>query len=435
MLLHTPDICSKEEWDTTLLRAQTIPLNCTTAKICHICNEEESIELEREIFDEDENELRLSRKENRTDQDKYIKDTTEQGQLLAAVFKESAILSIRRLRKLQIMDDNIVPIMRRLTKNETGWEERFCIKDGILLEKKKDEIGNDHWVIVVPAALAPGLLHDMHASIYGFGHPSAEKLQKIATQKFSIQNLRSLCTQIVNNCSSCLMFKCNTKLPRIEGQIIKPRGANQVVHLDFVTMQNIETNYTHPEYGQILVMVDAFTLYSVAIPCKAHLTAAETFQIFLLHWVAPFGPPKKGILCDNAKQFCCELTNLCTNLIGIRLLYIAPHKHSGNLAERIHRTLLTNIRCAKNNLNFAPSNWPILLALAVHSHNNSKQVRTGMSPIYAFLGREAHFQINNFVHLDIVDSFDEFPKNLAKAQEHLSRLMDVEKNKWWQKQI
>lgn len=425
----TQDRWNEQEWEDSEQERKLSPIPCTSHKICLVCSQADNDDAERELFDEEEQEIKQSRTENSINLETYITDNTEQGQLLAAVFKESAALTIPRLKKMQRMDPYILNILKQVTNNEEQWEERYCIKDGILLQRILTEVHNKIWVIVLPSQLGPSILHDLHSSIYGFGHPSAAKLAKIAAQKFSIRNLHFLCAQTVNNCVSCLMFKCNTKLPREEGEVIKPRGANHVVHMDFVTIQNIESEYTNKDYSQALVFVDSFTMYTIAIPCKSDLTAAETFQLFLLHWVSPFGPPKKGILCDNAKQFCCELTNLCTNLLRIRLLYISPHKHAGNLAERIHRTLLTNIRCAKNTLNFSPSNWPILLALSVHAHNNAKQVRTNMSPIFAFLGRESHFQLNNFLSLEIIDSFDEFPKNLALAQEYLSRKMDIKTNK------
>ena len=155
---------------------------CTTHKICHICNQEETKDMQRELFDEEDEQLEEALAANREEFLDYVKDNTEQGQLLAAVFKESTIMSIERLKKMQRFDPYIVSILQQVTQNENQWEEKYCIKDGILLARKENELQEKHWVIVVPAALAPSVLHDLRSSIYEFGHPDAQKLAKIASQ-------------------------------------------------------------------------------------------------------------------------------------------------------------------------------------------------------------------------------------------------------------
>ena len=165
---------------------------------CHVCNVKEDIYNEAEDLEEPIQDIDEQRSDRSTDLDRYSKDTSPEGRLIHATFKETAVLSVRRLRKLQQEENKLKEIIISLSNGEDKFCDKYALKDDVLLKKRQDRETQEvtGFQIVIPAILAPMLIWAYHSSIYA-GHPTAKKLVRIISERFFIDNLKHLCLRTV----------------------------------------------------------------------------------------------------------------------------------------------------------------------------------------------------------------------------------------------
>ena len=413
----------EKEMDEMKKEAMVPAVNYEEGHTCIHCAQQERIGFLKETIKMTIEEIEDEQETVEDDIEKYDNLNTPEAQLFKAVFKETAMLSLKKLTKLQRKDELLGKIIEKLENNDKEVRKKYALKDKCLVKKIAWLPRKERYVICWPNSLTPMLLRDIHSSHHS-GHPTAKKMEKILAPTFLIQNVRANCRLTIQNCTLCCQFKALTKLKRTQKSVFRAEGPNHVVHSDIITISGkYEEGLTHPEYSQVLTFVDAFTNFIIAVPIGKSITGEEIWKLFSLHWLQYFGAPMY-FMSDNAKNYQNQLINLACPLTQIQKVQIAPYMSRGNISERMQRAFLMMISMAKKELNAKPDQWPILLNMAILAWNTTPNEATGISPAFAFIGRSNPQGLKNFVSLEFAENCDDYCQNMIIAQEMISQVLE-----------
>ena len=131
------------------------------------------------------------------------------------------------------------------------------------------------------------------------GHQGMDKVYQRILKRFEWPGMKKACEKWVTGCLSCQQVK-DPKILQFALQLIESSEFNEVVQIDH---QNI--CMTHSDYNQVLVMIDHFTKYAEAVPCK--LPRQKETCDHLNTWIARHGCPMT-FQSDNGTAFAGELT-------------------------------------------------------------------------------------------------------------------------------
>ena len=87
------------------------------------------------------------------------------------------------------------------------------------------------------------------------------------------------------------------------------------------------TMATQTKAKHILVMMDMFTMYAIAVPLVS-TEASDVAQIIVEHWVLKFGTPN-ALRTDQGKVFGSKLIKEMCRLLGIDITATLPYKPEG----------------------------------------------------------------------------------------------------------
>ena len=170
---------------------------------------------------------------------------------------------------------------------------------------------------------------------------------------------------------TCQKEKDYGKGPAMPLHPLQPQHPFDIISLDFVgpyprtARQNL----------YILVVVDLFSRFTIAIPTKN--TTAKTVTDILVQQVFSLYNLPTVILADQEPRFESALLRETLQQFGVKKTRTTPyHPQTNGMNERVHRTLHNYLRCclAKE------KEWDLLLPLATMAYNNSRHVATGTTP-------------------------------------------------------
>ena len=102
------------------------------------------------------------------------------------------------------------------------------------------------------------------------------------------------------------------------GNKIKITACRQLWTMDICTV-DYKAKEIDPELPtSFLIITDAWSLYTIAIPIQANATSKEILEKFSLHIIQPYGIPKIGICTDGASNFSSALSNTFSAVLGIQ---------------------------------------------------------------------------------------------------------------------
>ncbi|KAK9687873.1 Reverse transcriptase (RNA-dependent DNA polymerase) [Popillia japonica] len=251
----------------------------------------------------------------------------------------------------------------------------------------------DEWKIVVPKFQRMEVLQACHDSPHA-GHPGVFKtFNRVAqhSQHYYWPKMKSDISRYVGRCTVCNENKPEQRKPA--GFTAKRRIVDrpfQVVSCDFIGPLPRSTR----GYKYILVIVDLFSKFTLAIPLRSATTklcwAAIEDQLFLM-----FGQPMT-LISDNGVQFRSrEFTNL---LQSYRVQHVfTPNYHAqANPTERTNKTLETMVRCyvKDNHRSWDKHLRKIACAIRTQVHES-----TGYTPYSIVFGREFPLNLTDYIKL------------------------------------
>jgi hypothetical protein len=165
----------------------------------------------------------------------------------------------------------------------------------------------------------------------------------------------------------------------------------ELVSIDFLKIE--------PSKGgieNVLVIVDHFTRFAQAIPCR-NQTAAITAKALYEGYFRYYGFPEQ-LHSDQGRNFLSKtITELC-KLAGIKKTRTTPYHPMGNgAAERWNQTLLKMLGTLQNH---QKSDWKSYIAPLVQAYNATKSDATGYAPHFLMFGWHPRLPVDAYLGTD-----------------------------------
>ena len=244
-------------------------------------------------------------------------------------------------------------------------------KNGTLVRLLQNPYGRDNELIVVPQALAPGLISALHLRL---GHPSKYQFKKVWDRYFYILDFDRLVTKCVESCSLCNSLKTlPTELFKQSTTDI-PNAIGKVFSADVIRR----------EKQKIFLVMDIFSSFktSALIPDEQH----ETLQQALIQLSSMLKHVDGCVIkVDSAPGFLALQNDKVLQSLGIRLDFgRVKNKNHNPTVDKAVQELEQEIR------RLAPSGGcmtPGLLAVAT-LHANNRVRNNGLSSKEVLLKRD-----------------------------------------------
>ena len=212
---------------------------------------------------------------------------------------------------MQSEDRHCIRINNLLTdpKSKLPERHRYCYEDGLLCYKTLD-MGKEYKAVVVPKALVPTVLKEMHERLAHFGTGKSYSLIKIY---YYWPKLIIHIQQHVSSCSLCRRENLQTEKYQLQTTEI-PDQPFAKVGIDLI----VDLEVSHSSNKNILVVVYHLAGFPIAVPTpnKEAATVVEAFyeKVIIEHTTPHI------VLSDNGKEFAndtmaylCETFNIKHN--------------------------------------------------------------------------------------------------------------------------
>ena len=224
-------------------------------------------------------------------------------------------------------------------------------------------------------------------------HPGISKtIDLIQRAGISVTNLQKHVTNYVKRCLMCQRNKHGRHAPYGEGQPNPiPNGPWEDISMDFVTkLPKSRDPVMEITYDAIMVIVDQFTKYLIAVPFKENHTAEQLGHLLLDRLVRDHGVPIT-IITDRDKLFMSNYWKTISAAMGTKpKISTAYHPQTDGQTEQANQVLETYLR---HYVNQTHSNWVQLLPVAQLAINQHRSNSTKESAFFANFGRHANIRM------------------------------------------
>ncbi len=285
-----------------------------------------------------------------------------------------------------MMTDNIRPqtlefgkLFNHLDKAEKRWfnknRNKLHINARDILTLLREDGDERNAAIVIPTSIIQQILRKTHDAL---GHESEKKVFARAATRFTWPKMRADITRYCEACDDCQRSKHSHRKRITKMKPIVSTRPNEILEIDFLKLCKANTGETG-----ILMMVDHFTKYCVAVPVQEMDTRAAIDAVWI-HWVTRFGVPEM-IQSDQGSQFESNLFQELMTVLDCKKAHSTPyHPQTQGLVERQNQTMIKMIRVACAN----QKDWPMILPNAVMAYNTSVHTSIGITPHKMMHGQE-----------------------------------------------
>jgi len=305
--------------------------------------------------------------------------------------------------KLQEEDEELKPIISKV-KVDNLQVDGYFVKRGVLMRTH-----NDMPVVVVPKPLQKNLIAYFHGTMVG-SHAGSVKIARSLANRFYWKGMHE---QVKDYCEKCII--CQFNKPSSRGKIglgisKTPTKPNQLVAVDCIT----GLPYSSERHKVIVVFLDTFTKFCVAVPLRDKTTSAVC-KAFMQYWVPIFGIPAQ-LHSDEGETDSKLVVELC-HMLGIKKSHTPTyHPASNGACEAVNKTIGNMIRTALPE--HGVKAWHRILPFLMNAYNNLPHTQTGYSPAELTFGHEIS---NHIVPIFPVDhpaiTHHDYLKDLRIGQE------------------
>ena len=253
-----------------------------------------------------------------------------------------------------------------LTKQNTEYK----VENGFILTKNQ----KGQLVRYTPTKLRNLVLSKCHL----YGHYAGEKMYQIISQTDFWPGLRRDCKNFAQTCLACIWLHPPTGAKYALGYQLTGR-VGEVYQLDVVSgLQNVKG------FSFFCSLIDSASRFTITFPLRTD-TSVEISRNLEQRLLAVFGSPK-FIITDGAQNLSKSNTmqELC-NLYKVQLKIRTPYSsRSLGLCERVHRTILDNMRALSDSFE---NSWLDNLDLATAIYNAIPHTALKLSPYELYFGK------------------------------------------------
>lgn len=281
------------------------------------------------------------------------------------------------------------------------------MEDGVLYRVVNID-GERQKQLVLPEACIGKVLSALHDDM---GHQGRDKTVSLVRDRFIWFGMNRDVDKWISNCDRCIRRKAVTdKAPLTSVETTQPL---ELVCMDYLTLDRSKGGYEN-----LLVIVDHFTRYALAIPTR-NQTARTTADAFFNNFVVHYGLPDR-IHSDQGANFCSKIIKELCDITGMTKSRTTPYHPMGNgIPERFNRTIMNMLGTLENT---QKKDWKSHVASLVHAYNCTRQTTTGFAPYFLMFGRHPKLPID--VAFGLGEDGDRVPKT-KYAEEMQHRLKTV----------
>lgn len=283
--------------------------------------------------------------------------------------------------------------------------------------------------VLVPQSLQNQVLEWVHDRA---GHLGVEKTLGLARRRFFWPGMTQGVEKWCLKCVRCNLHK--TPANKVSAPLVSIDSDYplQIVSVDFLSLEPARSGRCN-----ILVMMDHFTRYAVAVPTMDQ-TAVTTARALWEHFIQQFGGFDQ-LHSDQGPNFESRVIKELCGLYDIRKSHTTPYHPAGNgQCERFNRTLLSMLGTLRDD---QKENWDQHVAEMVQAYNNTPHPSTGYAPYFLMFGRYAKLPMDIMLgrgdgfsgtvgswvhhhHKRLVTAYSQARKQVQKAQLHQKKGFD-----------
>lgn len=250
-----------------------------------------------------------------------------------------------------------------------------------------------------------------------------EKTLGLARRRFFWPGLARGVERWCRQCVRCNLHKTPVNTVNAPLVVIRSEYPLQIVSVDFLSLEPARSGMCN-----ILVMMDHFTRYAVAVPTLDQ-TAVTTARVMWGHFIQPFGGFDQ-LHSDQGPNFESKVIKELCALYNINKSHTTPYHPAGNgQCERFNRTLLSMLGTLRDD---QKEDWDQHVAELVQAYNNSPHPSIGYTPYFLMFGRHAKLPVDvmlgrgsefsgtvgswvHYHHEKLVTAYNQAKKQVQKA--------------------
>ena len=257
--------------------------------------------------------------------------------------------------------------------------KKLEVHDNVLYHVKSTD-GCNFLQLVIPTDVRTEILDSIHNDM---GHLGRDRTLDLLQQRCFWPGLYTSVDTWIKKCDRCIRRK--TLPQRAPLVSIESHYPLQLVCMDYLSLERSSGGYEN-----ILVMVDHYSKFAVAIPTRnqtAKTTARVIFNSFIVH----YGLPTR-LHSDQGTNFESKIIKELCVLLSIDRSHTTPYHPIGDgITERLNRTILNMMGTLVEE---RKAKWKDYLPKLIHCYNSTKHDSTGYSPYYLMFGRHPRLSVD-----------------------------------------
>ena len=258
---------------------------------------------------------------------------------------------------------------------------RIKLRHGLLYRSWESPAGDySRLQLIIPKRFQAQLIKDTHCTNVG-NHQGVHRTIEFLRLRFFWHGMTESVKLFIKQCLVCQQAKILNKTPRTPMQVHGAGFPNERVNVDFCGPfgdRDLEVRY-------IMVVCDAFTKFTVAVPTK-DMTAKTAVEVMYDRWINIFGAPYE-IHSDRGASFTAAVwREFCERMGILRTITTSYRPQANGQVERSNRSILEMLRAMVVDV----SEWDSQVSHIAAAYNFTPHAVHGFSPFYLMFGRHPY---------------------------------------------
>ena len=264
--------------------------------------------------------------------------------------------------------------------------DRLVLKNGLLYHKTRlTKTGEDLWHFIVPQSHRGVALDGCHQEV---AHQGQHHSLSLMQEHFWWPGMTRNMINKVKNCARCKKYEGTPPIAML--QKLPCSGPEELLHIDFTTIEETVGLHEEPVVRNVLIMQDHFSKHVVAYMVKDQKarTAAEAL---CSRYFGLLGAPAY-LLSDKGKSFTATVVEDLCKQYGVKKLRTSSyHAQTNGQVERMNQTLICLIGKLDEDKKAC---WSKHLLELLMAYNSMRLAVTGYSPHFLLFGRRPRIPVD-----------------------------------------